>query len=371
MTHHICQITTVHRRKDGRIFYKECISLVEAGYRVTLLVNDGQGDEQDQNVQLIDLGGYPNRLKRIIYAQLKALLIAWRLKADIYHYHDPELFGIGLILSLLGRKVVYDVHEDLPNDILHKPWIRPRLRNHVARACAFIESVAARRFTACVCTTQTILSRFESAGGRDVILLRNYPVLGNQESVLEKSSITSKDVVRLCYAGGVAGPRGWREMIELAGATKTRLCLMGPLRGVTIDELEATPGWKYVDYLGMLTKEEVEREYCRQPAIGLVILLPGYGYDEALPIKLFEYMQFGLPVLCSHFPLWQSIVNDDDCGIAVDPEDMSALCAAVMELKSDSDRMRSMAARGRQAVLEKYSWDAERSSLLDLYARLL
>ncbi|MGQ7848564.1 glycosyltransferase family 4 protein [Granulosicoccus sp. 3-233] len=373
MKHHICQITTVHRRKDGRIFYKECLSLVEAGYRVTLIVNDGLDDEQDQNVQLIDLGGYTGRVKRIVFAQPKALLTAWRLKADIYHYHDPELFGIGLILSLFGKKVIYDVHEDLPNDIMFKPWIRPRLQRYIARISAYLEGVLARRLAACVCTTQTILDRFKSAGGRDVVLLRNYPVIeGSKQPVPCNDDCSDRiGALRLCYAGGISDSRGLRQMIELAGATQTRFCLMGPLRGVTIEELEVMPGWQYVDYLGMLTKEEVEFEYCRQPAIGLVILLPGYGYDEALPIKLFEYMQFGLPVLCSNFPLWQSIVSDDECGIAVDPEDMPALCAAVQELKEDPDRFKAMAVRGKQAVREKYSWAAERTKLLDLYKSLL
>ncbi len=146
---------------------------------------------------------------------------------------------------------------------------------------------------------------------------------------------------------------------------------MGPIRGVAIEALEALPGWQYVDYLGMLSKEEVEHEYSRQPAIGLVILLPGYGYDEALPIKLFEYMLFGLPVLCSHFPLWQSIVSEDGCGIAVNPEDVNEMCNAILALKSDPERMLGMGTRGRQAVLEKYSWIAERAQLFDLYDRLL
>ncbi len=371
MNKRVCQITTVHIRKDGRIFHKECVSLAEQGYDVTLLVNDGQGDEHDQGVRLLDIGGYRGRVKRIIGAQPKALLMALRQKADIYHFHDPELIGIGLLLRLFGKQVVYDVHEDLPNDILAKPWIPPLLRAKVAKISAFMERVAARRFAACVCTTPTIQGRFSVSGGSDVVLLRNYPIARVGEAEPNDNCPDSAADIRLCYAGGISDARGLRQMIELADATQTRLCLMGPIRGVAMEVLEAMPGWQYVDYLGMLSKEEVEREYSRQPAIGLVILLPGYGYDEALPIKLFEYMLFGLPVICSNFPLWSSIVEENDCGISVNPEDVDQISGVILALKRDPERILDMGARGRKAVLEKYSWIAERTKLFELYDRLL
>ena len=104
MSQHVCQITTVHPRTDGRIFHKECTSLAEQGYRVTLLVNDGKGDEQDMGVHLVDIGGFRGRIKRVIAAQPIALVKAWKLNADIYHFHDPELIGIGMLLSLTGGK---------------------------------------------------------------------------------------------------------------------------------------------------------------------------------------------------------------------------------------------------------------------------
>ena len=233
--------------------------------------------------------------------------------------------------------MVYDVHEDLPNDIMAKAWIKPWLRNGVSRLMAAVERVAARRLAACVCVVPAICERFEQAGGREVVMLRNYPVPITQPVDFDASKDPSLQP-RLCYAGTIADPRGLRQMIQLAGLTKTRLCLMGPIRGVPMEELEAMPGWQWVDYLGTLSREEVEQEYLRCPAIGLVILLPGYGYEEALPIKLFEYMLFGLPVICSHFPLWESIIDEDSCGISVDPENMQQIANAVVQLKDDPDR---------------------------------
>ena len=38
-----------------------------------------------------------------------------------------------------------------------------------------------------------------------------------------------------------------------------------------------------------------------------------------MPVKMFEYMAAGLPVIASNFPLWESIINKYNCGICVNP----------------------------------------------------
>ena len=61
----VIHLTSVHSRYDTRIFLKECRSLSEEGYEVTLIVADGKGNEIRNNVNIVDVGSAKNRIERI------------------------------------------------------------------------------------------------------------------------------------------------------------------------------------------------------------------------------------------------------------------------------------------------------------------
>ena len=67
-----------------------------------------------------------------------------RQHGDIYHFHDPGLLPASLLLRLFGKKVIYDVHEDVPRDILLKTWIPALIRGLVAKAAARARERVAR-----------------------------------------------------------------------------------------------------------------------------------------------------------------------------------------------------------------------------------
>ena len=104
----ICHLTSVHHRNDTRIFIKEIPALVDAGHTVTVVVADGNGDEQRSGYEIFDTGASAGRVHRIIRQKNKVREKALEIDAEVYHFHDPELIPVGRYLSRRGKKVIYD-----------------------------------------------------------------------------------------------------------------------------------------------------------------------------------------------------------------------------------------------------------------------
>ena len=110
----ICHITSKHKRFDGRIFQKECKSLSKAGYDVTLIVADGIGSEKRDEIKICDVGIGKLSLLGSFKKLKKIKKIAKELDCKVYHFHDPELIFVGLSLKRRGKKVIFDMHENIP-----------------------------------------------------------------------------------------------------------------------------------------------------------------------------------------------------------------------------------------------------------------
>ena len=85
---------------------------------------------------------------------------------------------------------------------------------------------------------------------------------------------------------------------------------------------------------------------------------------------MFEYMATGLPVIVSNFPLWKEIVEDNKCGITVNPLDPQEIARAVEYLCSNPELMEKMGRNGRKTVMGKYNWGNESKILLSVYSSL-
>ncbi|TCP10736.1 hypothetical protein EV683_11914 [Crenobacter luteus] len=362
----ILHLTSAHPRHDIRVFIKECQSLAAAGFSVGLVVADGRGDETRGGVRLYDVGPKAGgRFSRMTDTVRRVRDKALALRPDVVHFHDPELIPAALALKKAGIRVVYDVHEDLPRQVLAKPWIPAPLRPLVSRAVEALETYAARRFDAVVAATPLIRDRFVGLAPTAIDVC-NYPIL--EELVNDTRWEERADVA--CYLGGITRIRGIGPIVAALPEAGVRLKLAGPWsEGGLRDEMAAQPGWAYVDDLGVLDRAGVAA-VLSEAKVGLVTLFPTPNYVEALPIKLFEYMAAGLAVIASDFPVWRAIVDDAGCGVLVDPEDPQQIAAALKGLLSDPVRARAMGEAGRRAALAKYSWAAEAQKLVALYRNL-
>lgn len=363
----VAHLTSVHPRYDTRIFLKMCRSLAAGGHDVRLVVADGKGEEEKEGVRIIDVGKSKGRRDRMIFATGRVLEAALALDADVYHLHDPELLPAGLKLKRRGKRVIFDAHEDLPRQILSKPYLHPLLRRSISAMAGGFERFACRRLDAVVAATPAIRDKFTGLGiaATDV---NNFPMPGE----LEADVPWNEKGKNVCYVGGITAIRGIREVVEAMALTKTdaQLNLGGgfPERDVKA-QVETSPGWSKVHELGFLSRDEM-RETLGRSVAGLVTFLPFPNHVDAQPNKMFEYMSAGLPVIASDFPLWREIIEGNACGICVDPLDPAAIAAAIDRLVGDPDVARKMGENGRRAVRERYNWAVEEQKLFALYEKL-
>lgn len=360
----ITHISTVHPLHDTRIFHKQFVSLDEAGFYVNLVVTHPQ-DEILQGIHILGLPVLSNRLFRMLKKPWMALKRSLSTHADIYHFHDPELIPVGLILRCMGKKVIYDVHEDYHGSILHKHWIPTFLRPLIATTFYALESFAARMFSGIVTATPHLEAMFLKFNPKTVCA-NNFPLLKEMSCDQNPSKVPGSVV----YVGGITEGRGIVQLMEALEGTDIKLFLAGEFAPKSLqDACEKMPVWKNVDYLCHLNRTQVQ-EILSKSCVGILTFLPLPNHDHCRPNKIFEYMLAALPIVASHIPSWMGSFQQVHCISFVDPLFSLAIRQAIQDLLADPKQCHAMGARGRQAVIDQFNWDQEAKKILALYKTL-
>lgn len=371
MTNRVCHVSSAHRGLDIRIFRKECVSLANAGYDTHLVINATAADVVEAarhrvTVHPMEYVPESRRFSRMFAHARQCWLAARELDADLYHFHDPELIPYAVLLARSGKKVIFDAHEDLPGEIHSKDWVPQPARHALATLCRALQNFGAQRFSAIVAATPFIGACFESAARR-VAVINNFPLMG--ELSAPQPAATRRDSV--CYVGGIDVIRGIREIVQAIGATRASLLLAGRFATDALrNEVREYAGWRHVREYGFVDRQRVSEILARSFS-GLVTLYQVPNFINSQPIKMFEYMSAGVPVIASDFPLWREVIERNQCGICVNPNNPEQIATAIRHLRDRPEEVERMGSNGRRAVAEKYRWDREEIKLVSLYRSLL
>jgi len=367
----VAMLTSVHPPLDTRIFHREAKAVAAAGCDVIVIAPDAPEGPVDgvRFERIQSWGGRAGRPLRwpVLFAK------AVRAKADIYHFHDPELLPWGLLLRLVtGRAVIYDSHEYLRESITTKYWIPEWLRGPAARFAASVERFVAKRISAVIVVTDDMGDRFRDVQ-ENVVTVKNLPPM---QTVPEPA--TREPIV--VYAGLIDRDRGldilW-ETAELVHARhpEARFEFYGPIEwhGLPDETVgRSAEEWASVGVrlVGRIPFDDVGPSIARG-WIGWLPLNPREpNFHLAWPTKLVEYMAAGLAIVASDLPTQAGVIRESETGLVVGEFTAEAHADAICRLLEDEELRKRFQANGKEAARVRYTWETEGAKLQTLYSKL-
>lgn len=378
----IAIVTTGHRPDDDRIFFKEVASLLTKYPRIDLIAPTEPGETYAlaPGVALHPIprrGGIAGRL----LTAFRAARAVIRLDPDICHFHDLDFILMVPFVRLLSQaKLIYDVHELYPERMLISNKIPRWSRRPAARLVDVFEKAIARWCALVVAAVDPIAERFRSAGV-SAITVFNYPRLSlfaARAPVDERLRQAYAGRRVLIYQGTMGRDRGLFHM--LAGmrllkekAPEALLLLVGlndpGLRAQADDQIRRERLENVVQIVPWVPHAEIAG-YMALAEIGLVPLQPSEKNKKSLPIKVFEYMACGIPLLAADLPSVVPYIVESGAGVIYDSTAAEAFAREAQRLLANRAGREAMAKAGREAVAARWNWGEMEKRLLAAYAKL-
>ncbi|MFP4227852.1 MAG: glycosyltransferase [Salinivenus sp.] len=366
----IAHLTTVHAPFDPRIFHKQLRSLRAAGFEPHLIAPH----DQSERVHDIPIHALPRPRHRAHRLVLQPALYrrARALDAALYQIHDPELLLLGWMLKKkTGAPVVYDMHEDY------------RTKGPIVGRCLRgLERWAVRWLDHVLLAEKSYRPIVEGTAVPHTFLPNYFRPIGDERGEPEAEAARSETPTRMLYTGTLAARRGLRTMMDLAsligeaGRPETiemvgichhpdqRAWAERRIHREGLESVVHRTGWDtYV-------RPSTMPPHYRRADVGLALCEPDANLTGSLLTKFFEYLHYGLPIICSDFPLWRRFVARHECGAVVPPGDAAAVLDVLDTWRAHPERYRQRVANARAAAPE-YRWESVEDRLVQVYRRLV
>ena len=371
----VCHITTVHPPFDVRIFYKECRTLSQNGYDVTLIAQHDR-DEIVDGIKIVPLPKVRSRLQRFLGLDILAFWKAMKQRAYIYHFHDPELIPWMLMLKLISKsKVVYDMHEYYSEVIIDRSrWLR-KFSFLKGILKIFLEYLPSSFFDLIVFPTFSLEKEIKLSS-RSLTLI-NLPSLQDVSIISEISIPWNQKKYDIIHVGTIS-PSRMRFMLEVARYLDLD---MVKFKWLFVGVSKDTIRWTLKNYdnkfierhfilLGKIPYVEVFK-YLRDSRIGFNYHPFEKRFLVSIPMKIFEYMMAGLPVVTTELPELKRLLGDESVIFirAQQPQDYALALLKLLKNPTEATRIGSMS---RDLIFNKLNWElSERDKLLNAYKNLL
>ncbi len=298
-------------------------------------------------------------------------------RVQICHCNDFDTLPCGVLLKLvtLGRaKIVYDSHEDYPL------FVEEGYGKLFGKLIGFAEAILTRFFVdRAITVNETIKAKFEKRGIRSEAIF-NCQELPNNDGIGADLPLGNKNgEFWVAYQGNITKLRGYEQLVEAADILvntrkiqRVKFIIIGKSApdvsfGEDIKRLiddKALPG--YFLFTGFVTYD-VMMQMLKRADVGLILFQPTPNNIGGLPNKLFENLAAGIPTIASNFPEMARIINEEKCGLLVDPTKPQEIADAIEYLYRHENIKLEMGRNALKAAQEKYNFGRQAEKLLKVY----
>jgi colanic acid biosynthesis glycosyl transferase WcaI len=309
----------------------------------------------------------------MLNAALAGLFLA-RGRYDVVYASSPPLFvgATGLVLSFLRRApLVFEVRDLWPESAV----VLGELKNaRAVRLATWLEETCYRRARRVTVTSQEILERLVQRGlpTHKLALVRNGANVDLFRRDAEarqrvRADLGLQDRFVVLYAGLFGLAYELDLVLEVArdleqDAPDIHLLLVG--EGPTREQVQAyaaTLGLGHVTFLPAQPRERVP-DYFNAADVSLVPIKEPNIFGM-LPVKIYDSMACQVPIIVGATGEARHVVQESASGLAVDPGDGAQLRQAILSLRADPALRRRYGENGRQAVVARYSRQAQARQL--------
>lgn len=367
----ICVATTVHYAFDTRIYFKQVRSLSESNL-VDYYAQECSGGAPEPSGMFIPLYSANSKLGRL-KTNYNLFSLLWKSDYNIYHFHDPELLFLSIILKLKRKTIIFDMHEDVSKQIINKEWIPLILRRILSYIFSKIEKVLPHILDYIIVAEDSYTKKYEDIPNIEVI--HNFPF--KQQHYKKDYRFATFNMV---YLGNIRIVRGMEECLKIVKIAKdNNLNIKLIIIGYFADKVTESRYYQLIqmydinDNIILYNRLPNDKVYkiLRDCSLGLAILHPIKNYMGSYPTKLFEYMSVGLPVIASNFDLWRKIIDESNCGYTVNPFDTKSAFRIVKRYYEDTHLLKTHGENGVKAIESKYNWEVEKGKLFKVYVTLV
>lgn len=370
----VCHFSSVHHQTDTRVFHRECTWLAK-DFEVTLIAI-GHFSGKKSGVHLIGIPKPTSRIKRIIHTTRKVYQEALKQQADIYHFHDPELIPYAWLLKLKGKKVVYDVHENVTESLKDKRWLP--FKGLFIMMYLWFDRLAASAFSIVLAEQWYEKVYHRRYPNTHFTLVRNYAPAGLLSAFSTTQRYPLNGPLRIFYMGSIDELYCYKAMLEAIyllnkNGLDTELKLIGWYSEQTMSSIEQLPYWSSIkNKIFMPGFMEVTEGYKHslncQMAFSFVS--DNLNVSQSFPRKMYEYMHVGLPVVSSGHNLYKNMVETHALGLCVTHTTGAEIAEAVRNLLNSKTYLNQLAQNNLTAANTHFNWETEYTALKQLYFNL-